>query len=448
MKPTNQLYQNPAGTQSVAASRDTNTFALPTAHHPKTMSLRTALLALPLGLALVLAGCGGEAAENSEETDETTLNENVIPVHVLVADPALFEDVIEVTGTVDSPGDAMLGAESSGSITYLAPLGSFVRAGGTVAQIDPSLAQAQVSAARAGVAQAEAGLRAAQAQRQAAQANLELAEDQFRRQEPLYRDSILSALEFRGVQTQQASARAQVAQADAGIAQAQGAVQQARAALQQAQTGYANTRVSAPSSGTVESHLVSRGETVGPGTPVARFVSSEGVRIMAGIPERYAGEIEVGTPVDIMPTAGGTPIEGRVSFAGRAVDAMSRTFPVEVALNAGAARLQPDMVVRLSVSRAILQDVIAVPLNAIVRDERGTSVYVAVEKDGHLEALRRPVTLGPSSNGHTVILEGLEAGDQIVASGQSSIEEGDLLRILDSESTDAAAMLGSEAETE
>ena len=82
------------------------------------------------------------------------------------------------------------------------------------------------------------------------------------------------------------------------------------------------------------------------------------------------------------------------------------------------------------------------------RDERGTSVFVAVEKDGHLEALRRPVTLGPSSNGRTVILDGLEAGDQIVASGQSSIEEGDLLRILDSESTDEAAMLGNEAETE
>ncbi|MDX1440281.1 MAG: hypothetical protein R3284_10310, partial [Rubricoccaceae bacterium] len=255
------------------------------------MSLRTNLFALLTAASFVVAGCGGEAAQSTDEAGEG--GANVIPVNVLVAEPALFEDLIEITGTVDSPGDATLGAESSGVVTYLAPLGSFVRAGGTVAQIDPSLAQAQVSAARASVAQAEAGLRAAQAQHQAAQANLELAEDQFTRQEPLFRDSILSALEFRGVRTQRTSAQAQVAQTEAGIAQAQGMLEQARAALQQAQTAYANTRVSAPYSGTVESHLVTRGETVALGMPVARFVSSEGVRIMAGIPERYAGEIEV-----------------------------------------------------------------------------------------------------------------------------------------------------------
>lgn len=409
------------------------------AHHLNPMSSRTLVLATLTSILILMVGCGGGSAEPQQEE---TAASNAIPVDVLVAEPALFDDILEITGTVSSPGDATLGAEFSGAITYLAPLGSYVRAGGTVAQIDPSLAQAQVAAARAGVAQAEAALRAAQAQKQAAQANLDLADDQFQRQEPLFQDSILSALEFRGVQTQRASAQASVAQADAGIAQAQGALQGARATLQQAQSAYANTRVSAPQGGTVESHLVERGETVNPGSPVARFVSSEGMRVTAGVPERYAGEIEVGTPVDIIPTSGGT-LEGRVSFAGRAVDAQSRTFPVEIALNSGGERLQPDMVVRLAISRAILSDAIAIPLNAIARDERGVSVYVAEEKDGTLQALRRPVTLGPSSNGRTVILDGVREGDQIISSGQNNIEEGDVIRVVNSTGSDNVATTNS-----
>ncbi len=402
------------------------------------MSHRISNLTLLLIVSLSLAACGG-GTEDETETDAAT--ESVgIPVDVLVAEPALFEDVIELTGTVDAPEDATVGAEASGTITYLAPLGSYVRPGGTIAQVNPAMAQAMVSSAQATVSQAQAGVRAAQAQKLAAQAQLDLAEDQHRRQEPLYRDSILSALEFRGAQTQLASARAQVAQADAGIAQAQGALRQAQAGLQQAQTSYANTRVSTPFGGTVESHLVDRGETVGPGTPVARVVSGGGYRVKAGVPERYATDIENGTPVRILTSSGeGEPLGGRVVFSGRAIDTASRTFPVEIALSDPDSRLRPEMVVRLSISRDVLQDVVALPLNAIIRDERGTSVYIVKQTDAGRVAERRPVELGPSANGRTVISSGLEAGDSVIVSGQNSLDEGDLVRIAQSRGSDEMA---------
>lgn len=400
------------------------------------MSFRNAFpIPLLLVFALFLAACGS-GAEAPSETDASAENMG-IPVDVLVAEPALFEDVIELTGSVNAPEDATVGAEASGTITYLASLGAYVRRGGTIAQVNPSMAQAMVSAARAGVSQSQAGIRVAQAQKQAAVAQLELAEDQHRRQEPLFRDSILSALEFRGVQTQLAAARAQVAQADAGIAQAQGVLRQAQASLQQAQTSYANTRVSAPFGGTVEAHLIERGETAGPGTPIARIVSGGGYRVTAGVPERYATDIEIGTPVRILTSSGeGEPLGGRVVFSGRAVDPASRTFPVEIALSDPDSRLRPEMVVRLTISRTVLEDVIALPLYTILRDERGTSVFVVKQTDGGMIAERRPVELGPSSNGRTVITSGLEAGDSVIASGQNSLAEGDLVRISQSRGSD------------
>lgn len=364
------------------------------AHLSRGYRLATLVLVLPM--LLLLSACGGEevAEPAAAETDRA------VPVEVLVATPAAFEDVIEMTGTVEAPDDATLSAEASGTLTALAPLGTTIRRGGTVAQINATMG-------RAGLAQAQAALEAAQAQ-------ADLAQDQFERQEPLYADSIISAAEFQGVRTQRAATQAQVAQA--------------RAMLAQAQEQLAHTRISAPFTGTVEAHLAERGEQVAPGMQVVRLVSTEQVKVKAGVPERYAADIGVGTDVLIEPTAYGIPSQrGAVTFVGAAIDPQSRTFPIEVQPASSTGALKPEMVVRLAVSRSTLDDAIIVPLNAIERDERGPSVFVVAGEAGDLVVERRPVELGASSNGRTVITAGLTAGDRVIVSG--GVNEGDPVRI-------------------
>ncbi|OZC03774.1 efflux RND transporter periplasmic adaptor subunit [Rubricoccus marinus] len=412
--------------------------------------------ALPL-LALALAACNapGDAPEASGAADSTDTG---VPVEVVLADPDFFEDAIELTGNVDAPNDALLSPDVPGSLTFVAPLGSYIGRGGTVAQVKANTqaagvaqsragvatAQAGIAQAQAGIAGAEAGVRAAQAQRQAAQAQLDLAQDQYTRQLPLYRDSILSALEFRGVETQLAQARAQAAQADAGIAQAQGQlrasreqlnaarsqVNAAQAGVQSAQAQLSNTRIVAPFGGVVEARLQEPGELASPGAPVVRLVASGGLTVKAGIPERYAGDIEVGTQVRVIPSAyGAEPRGGRVTFVGTAIDPQSRTFPVEIAVENGDRTLKPDMVVRLQVAREVLQDAIVVPQEAVIRDERGTSVFVAVtDANGRSVAERRPVELGPNAGDRIVLLSGVSSGDRIIVSGQTSLNDGDLVK--------------------
>ncbi|MEL6615590.1 MAG: hypothetical protein AAFQ43_07620, partial [Bacteroidota bacterium] len=176
------------------------------------------LALLPL-LALAFAACTPPEGDAPEAASDST--DAAIPVEVVLADPDFFEDAIELTGNVDAPNDATLSPDVPGTLTYVAPLGSYVGRGGTVAQVKATTqaagvaqsragvatARAGIAQAEAGIAQASAGVEAAQAQRRAAQAQLDLAQDQYTRQLPLYRDSILSALEFRGVETQLAGAR-------------------------------------------------------------------------------------------------------------------------------------------------------------------------------------------------------------------------------------------------
>ncbi|MEM1055198.1 MAG: efflux RND transporter periplasmic adaptor subunit [Bacteroidota bacterium] len=428
---------------------------------------RLSLLLLALALpASVLVGC--QPPGDEPEADATAETDTAIPVEVVLADPDFFEDAIELTGTVDAPNDALLSPDVPGTLTYVAPIGAFVGRGGTVAQVKAStqragVAQAQagtataragIAQAEAGIAQAEAGVQAAQAQRRAAQAQLELAEEQYTRQLPLLRDSILSAIEFRGVETQRANAQAGVAQADAGIAQAQGQLRAARenlnaaraqataaqAGVASAQAQLANTRIVAPFGGTVEARLMEPGELASPGAPVVRLVSSGGVKVVAGVPERYAGDIEPGTQVRIVPTANNAePRGGRVTFVGTAVNAQSRTFAVEIAVDNSDRQLKPDMVVRLNIAREVLQDAIVVPQQAVIRDERGTSVFIAVTgENGQTTAERRVVELGPDAGDEIVLLGGVEPGDRIIVSGQTSLAEGDLLRVTERERSASA----------
>ena len=91
--------------------------------------------------------------------------------------------------------------------------------------------------------------------------------------------------------------------------------------------------------------------------------------------------------------------------------------------------LRPAMVVNLQVSRAVLDGVIALPLGAILRDERGTSVFVAREDSAGLAARYQPVELGPTSGGQVVVLGGLEPGDRVLVAGQTTVADGDRIRI-------------------
>ncbi|MEL6615614.1 MAG: efflux RND transporter periplasmic adaptor subunit, partial [Bacteroidota bacterium] len=256
----------------------------------------------------------------------------------------------------------------------------------------------------------------------------------------------------------------QVAQADAGVAQAQGQLRAAReqlnaarsqvnaaqAGVQSAQAQLANTRVVAPFGGVVEARLQEPGELASPGQPVVRLVSSGGVTVKAGVPERYAGDIEVGTQVRVIPTAYGAESRGgRVTFVGTAIDPQTRTFPVEIAVENSDRSLKPDMVVRLQVARDVLEDAIVVPQQAVIRDERGASVFVATtDANGNTVAERRPVELGPNAGAEIVLTSGVASGDRIIVSGQTSLADGDLVRVTERERTAAPEASGETAQAQ
>lgn len=370
------------------------------------------LLALLLALVLVLTGCGGDS--NDAQGAATAAEEGrSVRVETLVLSPTAFEDVVQITGSVEAIDDATLSAQTAGTVQSLARLGASLPAGGTVARLDPALVGSAVEQAQAGV--------------DAAQAQFDLAQDNMTRNEPLFRDSVISAIEWENVRSQFNQARANLAQAEA--------------ALSQAREQLRRTRVATPFSGTVEDHLVEIGEQVMPGTPVARVMNTSRVRVVAGVPERYAADIAVGTPVTVNFRAyAGNEVRSEVSFVGRAINPDSRTFPIEIHLPNPAGTIKPQMVAEVYVTRQQIANALVVPRSAVIRDELGNSVFLVEEEGDRSIAVKTPVVLG-SGYGGNVVITNLQAGDEVVVLGGANLTDGDRVQVMDQYTSPDAAGL-------
>ncbi len=357
------------------------------------------------GVSLSVAACSGaDGASDQEQSEQAAAMNQGLRVETTIVQPTQFSDVIELTGSVAAVDDATLSAQSAGTVVTLAELGQYVERGAAVAQLDPQIPQAAVEQASAAV--------------ESARAQFALAEDNYKRQEPLYQDSIISAIEFETVRAQLNQSRAQLSQAEAALASAQKQLQ--------------NTFVRTPFPGVVEERFVQRGEQVTPGMPVARVVNTRRVKVTAGVPERYAGEIEPGTPVEIRLNAYSVGNRlGKISFVGSAIDNNSRTFPIEVELDNANGSLKPQMVAQLLVERDDLANVLVVPREAVLRDELGSAVFVVKRgSDSLATATRQSIKLGASYGGRVVVAEGLSAGDEVIISGQTLLTDGDFVRVV------------------
>jgi len=335
-------------------------------------------------------------------TEDVVSNQRVVRVQTYQVAAGPFEDIIPLTGVLASSNDAVLSAQSSGTITDIVDLGEKVNEGDVVAHLDDRLITAILEQARA--------------TRMSIQSSADLAEDLFKRQEPLYKDSIISALEFENV-------RSQLNQARAGLTQADAAVSQAEQQLE-------NTLVRAPFSGRIEQLTAELGEQVAPGMQIARLVDTSTLKVQVGVPERYAADIRLGTQVRVSFKAyGGDLLSSKVSFVGNVIDPKNRSFMVEINIPNNKQDLKPEMIVDVLVTRAVLEDQIVLPQTAILRDENGSSVYL-VDNAGDVPIAKRVnIETGPSYGGKTVITSGLISGQNVITVGQGMVSEGDVVEI-------------------
>jgi RND family efflux transporter MFP subunit len=209
------------------------------------------------------------------------------------------------------------------------------------------------------------------------------------------------------------------------------AAQQTAASLSGLEQRLARTVVRAPFGGVLDERHVDIGSMVNPGESIGRLVDLDPIKVFAGVPERYAQDIEVGGMAQVRFEAlGDLTVEAPIRYVGSTVNPSNRTFSIEVELPNPNRDIKPQMVANMAVTRRRVVDAIVVPQDALVRVEDGYVVYVVVEQGGEAEAEVRPVELGPTRRNLVVIESGLVLGERLVVVGQKSVSHGDRVRVV------------------
>ena len=143
---------------------------------------------------------------------------------------------------------------------------------------------------------------------------------------------------------------------------------------------------------------------------------------------RVRGQSEPGAQRAASAPAPGEPETGALSFIDNAVDRTTGTIRLKATFENADARLWPGEFVNVVMQIAEQRDAIVVPTQAVQQGQQGPFVFVV---EGETAAVR-PVTLGTSLGGESVVESGLRAGEPVVIDGQLRLAPGAKVRIVES----------------
>jgi membrane fusion protein, copper/silver efflux system len=175
-----------------------------------------------------------------------------------------------------------------------------------------------------------------------------------------------------------------------------------------------------PVSGIVLEKPVIEGQRVRAGELLYRIADLSEVWVEGDVFEQDIQFVREGSIAHIEVAAyPGRHFMGEVSFVYPTVDAGSRTNQVRVSLPNPGLALKPGMFATIFFEVRIDDDAVVVPMEAVVVTGERNLVFVR-EPDGTLRP--QEVVLGPEAGGRVEILQGLVAGEEIVASANFLVD--------------------------
>ena len=344
------------------------------------------------------------------------------PVEVGRAEMRAVPRVIHATGSLAAQEHSTLSAKVPGRLERLnVDIGSEVRQGDVVAQIEPRDYELGLKQALASLAQARTTLGLSlegdddnvelpkvTAVKQA-KAVLEEAAKNRERVKSLSSSGIASASE---VDTVEATHAVALARYEATMEEARtrlATVAQRRAEVELARKRLADAAVRAPFDGAVQSRPASIGEYVAAGAPIVQLVKSDPLRLRLEVPERECLLVQTGQVVQLLIEGDTNTYIGTVARLSPALDEQTRTLRVE----ADVPRQGPLRAGLFARARIVVTDdekALTVPLEAIVAFA-GLEKVITVRSN---QAVELVVSTGRRGEHWAEILSGLSAGEQVV----------------------------------
>lgn len=185
------------------------------------------------------------------------------------------------------------------------------------------------------------------------------------------------------------------------------------------------TKIYAPTSGTVDLVVLKQGQVISPGMPLCNILNLSNLKIKGEVTEAYAAKVRKGDQVQVFFPDLKKEITTRVTYVSKTINPMTRTFVVECALP-NAADYRANQVAVMKIVDYQSANAVTIPVNVIQTSQDGEFVLIA-EKTGDKTAVAKKANIkqGSNYNGMVEILSGLKKGDWVITTGFQDVNNGE-----------------------
>ena len=300
--------------------------------------------------------------------------------------PRSFDYSIQTQGSVEAEDNIMLSAKSMGVVTAVhVTEGQQVSKGQALVQLDNAVIKRNIEAMKA---------------------QLEMATSVYNRQKNLWDQKIGTEVQYLQAKTNKENLERQI---------------------ESMKEQRDMSTITSPINGTVDELIAKVGENLQPGMPAARVINSSNLKLKANVSEAYVTNIKKGNKVLINIPELKKELTAQVSFVGKNIDPLSRTFTVEIKLPS-LADLRPNMTGLVKVIFHNEPSTIVVPINVVQDVNKQKVVYIAEMSGKQLVARKKVVTVDAVYDNFAQV-QGLKTGDKVITSGYQGLNDGQAVKL-------------------
>lgn len=373
---------------------------------PTLLKTKKSKILISLALtSILLSACGGKKEESLTDlkTKQAELKTQLADISTKISKlegdsgkkfvlveaapivPTMFKTYINVQGRVDAEENVSIATEMPGTITKInVKVGDEVSKGQVLAETDARVLYQSISDL---------------------QTSSDLVNQLYDKQKALWDQKI-------GTEVQYLQAKNQKESLEKKMATLQEQVRM--------------TKIISPINGTIDAIDIKLGQATAPGAPAIRVVNFNNLKLKADIAESYASKVHKGDEVLIKFPDSNDSLVAKVNYVSRAINAMSRTFNVEILLD-NKKEYHPNQIAILNINDYVsLKPTVSIPLNYVQKDLKGNHFVLIAENN---KATKQAVKLGKAYNGKVEIIEGLTEADALITAGYDGLNEGDAVKI-------------------
>ncbi len=325
-----------------------------------------------------------------EQMGAYSANRRREPVTLIELEEQSFANYVNINASVEAVNEAQISPEINGQIQQIqVSKGQRVQPGQVVAKLNTSVIENNI---------------------REVETSLQLARTRFERQQALWDQEIGSEIQY---------------------LEAQSNLESLQTRLQTLESQLAKATLRSPIQGIVDDIFLKEGELAMPGAPVAHVIALDPLYINADVSESFLPLINKDDQVILrFPSFPDYEQQVDIHRLGNVINPENRTFRLQLRIRNPQERFKPNMIATIAIQSFNTDSALVVPSILIKQDAQGFFVYTAVTSESdELVAEKTYVERAMSSEGTTMISDGLQPGSLVINKGHNQVNDGDLLEV-------------------